>query len=313
MAKALLFDASKCTACRGCQAACKQWWELPGTGTTNTGSYENPPDLSSETWLKIKFNEVKEGDKVRWVFTRQSCMHCTEAVCVWVCPTGARQYNEQGGITIDQNRCIACGRCATYCPFSIPRFGNHNVTWRLPAKVGVPKMVTYQCILCPDRIQSGQEPACAKTCPTDAIIFGERSELVEKGKARVSAIKAKYPDAYLYGENELGGLHVMYILTDKPTVHGLPESPKMEGTYPEYKPNDFPAWYRQAVADETLSASPENAKPEWYMQPKLVFPPPAPRLTFNKDLATYSALAVLATGVGGVTWWIIKRRMGVQK
>jgi len=59
-----------------------------GVQSVNRGSYENPPDLTAENWLKIKFQEVKEGNAVRWLFTRQSCMHCTQAVCVWVCPTG---------------------------------------------------------------------------------------------------------------------------------------------------------------------------------------------------------------------------------
>ena len=58
MSKAILYDATKCTACRACQVACKQWWELPAVTTTNRGTYENPPNLSAETWNKIKFNEV---------------------------------------------------------------------------------------------------------------------------------------------------------------------------------------------------------------------------------------------------------------
>ena len=53
MAKAILFDSTKCTACRGCQVACKQWNNLEADETVNTGTYENPPDLSSRTWLKM--------------------------------------------------------------------------------------------------------------------------------------------------------------------------------------------------------------------------------------------------------------------
>jgi formate dehydrogenase iron-sulfur subunit len=57
MAKAILFDSTKCTACRACQVACKQWNNLEAEETTNTGTIENPPDLSPRTWLKMKFNE----------------------------------------------------------------------------------------------------------------------------------------------------------------------------------------------------------------------------------------------------------------
>ena len=64
MAKAILYDATKCTACRACQVACKQWNELEAEETTNRGTYENPPDLSPQTWLKIKFMpEVKRNGR----------------------------------------------------------------------------------------------------------------------------------------------------------------------------------------------------------------------------------------------------------
>ena len=132
--KAILFDGTKCTACRGCQVACKQWWELPAVTTTNRGTYENPPDLSAETWNKMMFREVGDNGTLRWLFTTQRCMHCTEAVCVWVCPTYARQYGEHGSVVIDQDRCIGCGRCVVFCPFQVPKFGAQDVSARIPVE-----------------------------------------------------------------------------------------------------------------------------------------------------------------------------------
>src|SRR4030065_2232386 len=105
--KAILFDTSKCIACRACQVACKEWWELPAVSTKTRGTYETPPDLSAETWNKIRFSEIGQNGTVRWLFTRQACMHCTTAACVWVCPTYARTYSSLGFITIDQERCRA--------------------------------------------------------------------------------------------------------------------------------------------------------------------------------------------------------------
>ena len=67
--KIILEDVTKCMGCRGCQVACKQWNELEAEETINTGSYENPPDLSPQTWVKVKFTEVVRGGKVRWLFT----------------------------------------------------------------------------------------------------------------------------------------------------------------------------------------------------------------------------------------------------
>jgi len=85
-----LIDLSRCTACRGCQVACKQWNELPAKPTKNTGSYQNPPDLQWNTWTLIRFQEhVGQNGALKWLFRKDGCMHCTDAGCVKVCPTGA--------------------------------------------------------------------------------------------------------------------------------------------------------------------------------------------------------------------------------
>ena len=227
--KAILFDATRCTACRGCQVACKQWNELKAGETINRGSYENPPDLSPETWLKIKFTEVEQEGNFDWLFTRRSCMHCTEAACIEVCPSGALYHNEYGFVTYDKEKCIGCGYCTQYCPFDVPRLDAGRIT-------GVGKM--HKCTLCTtpglDRLAIGEEPACVKTCPTGALIFGDRDEMVEEGRRRVATLKTPhskaYPQATLYGETELGGLHVLYVLADSPEVYGLPKDPQFPVT-----------------------------------------------------------------------------------
>jgi len=228
--KAILFDPIRCTACRGCQVACKQWnendEEIPtvenGVQAKNRGSYENPPDLSSKTWLKMEFREVERKGKLDWLFTRRACMHCTEAACVEVCPSGALYHHELGFVAYNKDLCTGCGYCADFCPFHVPRSDRNLWT-------GIAKM--DKCTLCTttglDRIVGGYEPACVKTCPPGALKYGDRASLLAEGKERVAALKAKgYSNAYLYGDKELGGLHVMYVLDDSPEVYGLPESPK---------------------------------------------------------------------------------------
>ncbi len=223
--KTILFDATKCMACRGCQVACKQWNDLTAVVTTNRGTYENPPDLSPNTWLTIKFREEAENDTIRWLFSRHSCMHCTEAACVEVCPSGAVYHDEYGFVSHDNEKCIGCGYCSQFCPFNVPRLDGRLVS-------GVGKM--YKCTLCTtpgrDRLSIGQEPACVKTCPTEALIYGDRDELVAEGRRRVATLKSPhseaYPKAMLYGETELGGLHVLYVLADSPEVYGLPKEPQ---------------------------------------------------------------------------------------
>ena len=218
--KIILEDVTKCMGCRGCQVACKQWNELEAEETINTGSYENPPDLSPQTWVKVKFTEVVRGGKVRWLFTRQACMHCTEATCVKVCPTGALYHHELGFVTYDKDLCSGCGYCVDFCPFHVPRSKRNLLT-------GVAKM--DKCTFCTtsslDRIAAGYEPACVKSCPTDALIYGDRDELVAEGKKRIAVLRAKgHSDAYLYGDKELGGLHVMYVLDDSPDQRGYIEA-----------------------------------------------------------------------------------------
>ena len=229
--KTILYDPTRCTACRGCQAACKQWNEndevIPfvtnGVKAVNRGSYENPPDLSPTTWLKMEFREVDPGGRIRWLFTRRSCMHCTEAGCVKVCPTGSLYHHESGFVAYDKDTCSGCGYCVDACPFDVPRSTRNVIS-------GIAKM--DKCTFCTtpglDRLAEGEEPSCVKSCPTDALIYGERAQLVADGRKRVQALQAKgWTNAYLYGDKELDGLHVMYVLDDSPAVYGLPADPKI--------------------------------------------------------------------------------------
>lgn len=220
---AMLIDTSKCMACRGCQVACKQWNDLKGwsySKTINRGGYENPPDLSPQTWTRIKFIEYEGGDRFQWLFLKEGCMHCTRAVCVDVCPTHALKYHPLGFVTFEKDLCNGCGYCTQFCPFHIPRLEVEN---RLTGQAKASK-----CTFCQDRVTNGLIPACVKTCPAGALSWGDRAEMIAKAKARVEALKngRGFPNANLYGERELGGLGRLYILTERPSAYGLPEKPQ---------------------------------------------------------------------------------------
>jgi len=217
MTKAMLIDVSKCTACRACQVACKAWNDLPGEVTVCLGCYDNPPDLSPDTWNRIAFWEIERDDRLAWVFRPVRCMHCTDAPCVRVCPTGALFHHPDGFTAYDESRCNGCGYCTQFCPYGVPHLKDGSL-WG--------KGQSTKCTFCQDRVTNGLEPACAKACPTGAIKFGDRAALIEEGRARVEALKGQgLSEANLYGDDILGGLGMMYVLTDPPSVFDLPEHP----------------------------------------------------------------------------------------
>jgi formate dehydrogenase iron-sulfur subunit len=219
--KAMLYDASRCTACRGCQVACKQWNDLRGwdySKTHNTGSYENPPDLSPETWMRISFQEYEDKQgQLQWLFLKRGCFHCHQAACVEVCPTHALKHDPTtDSVTVETALCNGCGYCSQFCPFHIPRLEANVLT-------GAGK--SSKCTLCQDRISNGVLPACVQTCTADALSFGEWDQMVALGNARVEAVKPRFPQANLYGASILGGLGNLYVLLQEPEVYSLPANP----------------------------------------------------------------------------------------
>jgi formate dehydrogenase iron-sulfur subunit len=207
-----LIDVSKCTGCRGCQLACKQWNGLPAKQTNNRGTYQNPPDLQPNTWTLIRFQELADTNGLKWLFRKDGCMHCTDAACAKVCPSGALFKTEYGTVALNRERCIGCKECVSACPFDIPRYDRDT------DKIA-------KCDLCFSRIEADLTPACVKACPTGALLFGEKKAMLKKAYARAKELGG---DANVYGDKFVGGTHVVYVLQEKPAVYDeLPKHPRM--------------------------------------------------------------------------------------
>lgn len=215
------YDGSLCIACRSCQVACKQWNYLPGEKTkffAAAGGYQNPSDLSPITWTIIKFHEKRKGDfQVEWLFRRHHCFHCTDAACIEVCPVEPEKAMTRhpvfGTVYVDQHKCIGCGECQEACPYGVPHVNDDIEKSR-------------KCTGCFDRVANDMLPACAKTCPTHAIRYGEKDEMYDSAKKRVAELQSQgWKNANVYGTKQLKGLHSIYVLLQKPDYYGLPENP----------------------------------------------------------------------------------------
>jgi formate dehydrogenase iron-sulfur subunit len=215
---AILYDSSKCSACKGCQVQCKQWNMLPSSLKKNdyeyTGSYQSMSHLNGDTRLLIEFREKDTQQGIEWAFSRKACFHCTDPACMDVCPVGAISKLENGTVKLDSTKCVGCKYCNAACPFEIPKFREHFG-------------VSNKCTMCDDRVAQGREPACVQTCPAAAITFGPRSKMLSDGKARVEVLKNEgFTNAMLYGETEMGGMHSLFVAKYGAEAHGLVLNPK---------------------------------------------------------------------------------------
>ena len=213
---AKLVDISKCIGCKGCEVACKEWNDLKVEPTVNFGSYQSHQDLSPNTWLLMRFNEVEIDGNLNWLIKKDACLHCEEPGCLFACPApGAIVQYTNGIVDFNQENCIGCQYCVTGCPFDIPRFDKSTRT-------------VSKCNMCVDRVESGLEPACVKTCPTNAIAWGSKADMVALAEQKVQTLNARgYANAAVYNPAGVGGTHMMYVVPhgDRLEDYRLPADP----------------------------------------------------------------------------------------
>ena len=196
---AYLFDASRCIDCRACMIACSV--------------ENNVPMNDSYIWVAGQgvmgtYPNLKRGTMP------YHCMHCLKPDCVSACPVGAWEKREDGPVLYEEDKCIGCRYCMNACPFGVPHFD-----WDKGVLGGA---LIHKCTMCAQRLDVGQVPACVQTCPTEALMFGERADMLKEAHARI----ATHPDRYInhvYGENENGGTSYLIISHVPFKDLGLPE------------------------------------------------------------------------------------------
>ena len=225
-------DTTLCIGCKACEVACKEWNALPADNLGLRGtSYDNTGDLGATTWRHVHFIEhIGNGDGARvtemppfqsnWLMMSDVCKHCANAPCLEACPTGSIFRTEFDTVVVQQDICNGCGYCQPACPFGV-------------VEVSFEDGKAHKCTLCYDRLKGGFEPACAKSCPTDSIQFGELGDLHERAARRVRSLhEIGIDNAYLYGTPDGPGhadglteLNAFFLLTAPPETYNLPHAP----------------------------------------------------------------------------------------
>ena len=203
MSEGVLVDISKCIGCRSCATACKSWNDLPDRVARNRKNWNGHVKMDSDTWTNVSSHLVEQDGQRRWHFVKRQCMHCNEPGCESACFTHSFLKTKEGAVIykpteLNKDYCVGCRYCIIACPFEIPKFQYEKA---FP--------YVQKCRFCYDRMLDGNMPACVTACPTEALKYGEREELLAEGWKRINA-DTRYV-RHVYGEKEYGGTSWMYI------------------------------------------------------------------------------------------------------
>lgn len=220
--RGMLTDLTECVGCRTCEKACNQANRLPEPDVPfdekSVFEKKRRPTAAAYTVVN-RYDNPKSSD--RPLYRKVQCNHCNEPGCASACPVKAYTKTPEGSVLYNADVCFGCRYCMVACPFSAPAYDYESAL--------EPKIV--KCTLCYGRISKGGVPACAEACPSGAVTFGKRSDLIQVARNKIR----KDPDRYLdriYGEYEVGGTSWLYISglpfdrMDFPPV--LPEKPLVE-------------------------------------------------------------------------------------
>ena len=160
---AFSFDGTRCTGCKTCEMACKDYKDLE-IGVAFRKVYE------------VTYGETTRDEKGGIATTcvsyplSMSCNHCDAPACTKVCPTGAMHKDAETGIvSVDTDKCVGCGYCHMACPYNAP-------------KVDRSKGHSVKCDGCAERVAAGEKPVCVEACPARALDFGTVEDMSKTGE-----------------------------------------------------------------------------------------------------------------------------------
>lgn len=191
----VLVDTTRCVGCRTCEWSCADSHGDSGVEYQDDVDFSVVRLTSDHQWTVVNEYETDIGP----VYVKRQCMHCLMPACASACLTRAMHKTPEGPVAWTEDRCMGCRFCMLSCPFDVPKFEYDSPVPRI-----------QKCTMCWDRVSEGGVPACVENCPTEALTFGRRSELLDEARERIYTA----PDTYvheIYGEQEAGGTGYLYL------------------------------------------------------------------------------------------------------
>jgi len=196
----VLHDITRCIGCRSCEAGCNKVNELPAPAApfTDLTVLDKKRRTNPKAYTVVNKFTPSQGGKP--LFVKNQCNHCLEPACASACFVRAFSKNRDGSVTYDSSVCVGCRYCMIACPFEIPTYEyDEPLTPRI-----------MKCTLCHPRIAKGLLPGCVEACPTEALSFGKREDMLKLARERINKYPGRYID-HIYGEHEMGGTNWLYL------------------------------------------------------------------------------------------------------